>query len=64
MAAVRNEVGQVTPSAQQQVVWSTMEVRRYFRKSVELEFPRLPVLSYQELSPEMQIQLTARISIG
>lgn len=41
-----------------------MEIRRYFRKSVELEFPRLQVLSYQELSPEMQIQLTARISIG
>ena len=52
------------PSAQQPVVLTTMEIRRYFRKLVELEFPHLAVLSYQELSPEMNIQPIARISLG
>ena len=50
------------------VRWATappdMEIRRYFRKLVELEFPHLAVLSYQELSPEMNIQPIARISLG
>ena len=64
LAAVRNEVGNLPPSAQQPVVLTTMEIRRYFRKLVELEFPHLAVLSYQELSPEMNIQPIARISLG
>ena len=63
LAAVRNEVGNLPPSAQQPVVLTTMEIRRYFRKLVELEFPQLAVLSYQELSPEMNIQPIARISL-
>ncbi len=64
LAAVRNEVGNLPPSAQQPVILTTMEIRRYFRKLVELEFPHLAVLSYQELSPEMNIQPIARISLG
>jgi len=64
LAAVRNEIGNLPPSAQQPVVLTTMEIRRYFRKLVELEFPHLAVLSYQELSPEMNIQPIARISLG
>jgi len=64
LASVRNEVGNLPPSAQQPVVLTTMEIRRYFRKLVELEFPHLAVLSYQELSPEMNIQPIARISLG
>lgn len=64
LAAVRNEIGNLPPSAQQPVILTTMEIRRYFRKLVELEFPHLAVLSYQELSPEMNIQPIARISLG
>ena len=64
LSAVRNEVGNLPPSAQQPVILTTMEIRRYFRKLVELEFPHLAVLSYQELSPEMNIQPIARISLG
>ena len=63
LTAVRNEVGNLPPSAQQPVVLTTMEIRRYFRKLVELEFPHLAVVSYQELSPEMNIQPIARITL-
>ncbi len=64
LAAVRREIGNLPPSAQQPVVLTTQEIRRYFRKLVELEFPHLAVVSYQELSPEMNIQPIARISLG
>ena len=63
LSAVRNEVGNLPPTAQNPVILTTMEIRRYFRKLVELEFPHLAVLSYQELSPDMNIQPIARISL-
>ncbi len=64
LTAVRNEVGSLPASAQQPVILTTMEIRRYFRKLVELEFPHLAVVSYQELSPEMNIQPIARITLA
>ena len=63
LTAVRNEVGNLPPTAQNPVILTTMEIRRYFRKLVELEFPHLAVLSYQELSPDMNIQPIARITL-
>lgn len=63
LTSVRNEVGNLPPTAQNPVILTTMEIRRYFRKLVELEFPHLAVLSYQELSPDMNIQPIARISL-
>ncbi|MEE2960961.1 MAG: type III secretion system export apparatus subunit SctV [Myxococcota bacterium] len=63
LTAVRSEVGNLPPTAQNPVILTTMEIRRYFRKLVELEFPHLAVLSYQELSPDMNIQPIARISL-
>ena len=63
LSAVRTEVGSLPPTAQTPVILTTMEIRRYFRKLVELEFPHLAVLSYQELSPDMNIQPIARISL-
>jgi len=64
LTAVRNEVGSLPPSAQQPVIFTTMEIRRYVRKLVELEFAHLAVVSYQELSPEMNIQPIARITLS
>ncbi len=64
LASVRREIGNLPPSAQQPVILTTQEIRRYFRKLVELEFPHLAVVSYQELSPEMNIQPIARITLG
>ena len=39
------------------------EVRRFVRKLVELEFPELTVLSYQELASELNIQPVGRITM-
>ncbi|MDR4484513.1 MAG: FHIPEP family type III secretion protein [Nitrospirales bacterium] len=60
--AVREEIGLLPTTTQSPVILTTMEVRRRLRKLVSLEFPHLAVLSYQELSPDINIQPIARIS--
>src|SRR3989344_3612167 len=45
------------------VILTIAEIRRYFRKIIELEFPQLSVLSYQELSENLRIQPIARVSL-
>jgi type III secretion protein V len=64
LAALRKEIGDLPSSAQQPVFLTTQEIRRYFRKLVELEFPHVAVVSYQELAPEMNIQPVARVSLA
>ncbi|MBI2066609.1 MAG: type III secretion system export apparatus subunit SctV [Deltaproteobacteria bacterium] len=51
------------PGSKPPVILTVSEVRRYFRKIIELEFPQLAVLSYQELSESLRIQPIARVSI-
>jgi type III secretion protein V len=45
-------------------VLTTMEIRRYVRRLLEVDFPELPVLSFTELLPELQIQPVARVSLS
>jgi type III secretion protein V len=63
IAALRGEIGRVAPTAQKPIVITDMELRRFVRKMVELEFPTLSVLSYQELPPELNVQPVSRISL-
>jgi type III secretion protein V len=63
LAAFRREVGNLPPTAQQPVIVTDQEIRRFVRRIAELEFRNLAVLSYQELAPELSIQPLARISL-
>lgn len=63
LKAVDAEVGTLPPTAQSPVLLTTFEVRHSLRKVVEKKYPRLAVVSYQELSPDMNIQPIARISV-
>jgi type III secretion protein V len=61
--AVKNECGHLPPTAQRPVLLTSMDIRRYVRKLLEYEFnPPFSVVSYQELSPDLNIQPVARIS--
>ncbi|MBU1917781.1 MAG: type III secretion system export apparatus subunit SctV [bacterium] len=51
------------PGAKPPVILTTSEIRRYFRKIIELEFPQLSVLSYQELAENLRIQPIARVNL-
>lgn len=61
--AIRREVANLPPTAQQPVIVTDMELRRFVRKMVELEFPQLAVVSFQELTPELNVQPIGRVSM-
>ncbi len=63
LEALRREIANLPPTAQKPVVITDMELRRFVRKMVELEFPTLAVLSYQELTPELNVQPVGRVSM-
>jgi len=44
-------------------VLAPMDIRRFMRKIVERDFPDLAVLSFQELSPQVNIQPLERIEL-
>ena len=43
------------------LILTTVEVRRMLRKHIELEFPEIAILSYQELAPDASISPLAHI---
>jgi type III secretion protein V len=45
-------------SLTQPVILTNMEIRRYVKKLIELEFPQFAVLSYQELSKMYSVSLS------
>jgi hypothetical protein len=62
LKGVREEVGRVSPTSQNPVILTTLEVRSRLRKAIYHEFPGLVVVNYQELSADMNIKPLARIS--
>ena len=61
--SVKTNVGDLSQMAQKPVLLTSMDVRRYVKKLIELEIPDLPVLSYQELTQEITIQPLAKINL-
>jgi flagellar biosynthesis component FlhA/lipopolysaccharide biosynthesis regulator YciM len=59
-AAIRAEMDRSYSGA---VILTGIEIRRALRRLLASEFPRLSVLCYQELSPELSIQPLGRISL-
>jgi type III secretion protein V len=60
---VKKAVGDLSASAQKPVLLTSMDIRRYVRKLIELEIYDLPVLSYQELTQDINIQPLGRIDM-
>lgn len=63
VAAVKKEVGNIGKSLERPVLLTSMDIRRYVRKLIEMELYELPVLSHQELTEEITIQPLGKISI-
>lgn len=64
VAAVRAELGSLPAMAQVPVVLTTSSVRPIFRELIARVFPRVAVMCYQELSPDLNIQPIARIGLS
>jgi type III secretion protein V len=62
--AIKDEVGDFTNETNRPVLLTSMDIRRYVRKLIELELYELPVLSHQELTEEITIQPLGRINMA
>jgi type III secretion protein V len=57
----QHEIGQLPPTAQRAAIVTDREIRRFVKRVLSRDFPELQVLSYEELSPEMNVQVLGKI---
>jgi len=62
-ARLKEAVGELSPTPPRPVLLTSMDIRRYVRKMIEVDYYELPVLSYQELTREIVVQPLARIEL-
>jgi type III secretion protein V len=62
LSALHQEIDRLRNPGLPPAILTTMTVRRRLRQLIASEFPALPVLSYQELVSELNIQPVANIS--
>jgi type III secretion protein V len=60
---VRQTVGDLSQMQSKPVLIVSMDIRRYVRKLIEGDYYGLPVLSYQELTQQINIQPLGRVSL-
>lgn len=63
LQGIRNVVAPPPPGGQPPVLLTAIDVRRFVRKLVEMEFSDISVVSYQEIVPEIRIQPLGRIQL-
>ncbi|HVY62672.1 MAG TPA: type III secretion system export apparatus subunit SctV [Planctomycetota bacterium] len=63
LAAARKTLGNLPATATRPIVLTAVDVRRYLKKLLELDMPQVVVLSYQEISPLLQVQPIGRITM-
>jgi type III secretion protein V len=61
-ALIQAVLSELAPATSAPVILTSIESRKLLRELLAKEFPYLAVLSYQELSPDMNIQPLARIT--
>ena len=62
--AVKESTGDLLAQAHRPVLLTSMDIRRYVRKLIEMELYDLPVLSHQELTEEITIRPLGRIQLN
>src|SRR5690606_37411766 len=60
---IKRSVGDLSAASRAPVLLTSMDIRRYLRKMIEQDLYELPVLSYQELTQEINVQPLARIEL-
>lgn len=63
VANIRTAVGDIAVNTRKPVLLTSMDIRRYMRKMIEQDLYELPVLSYQELTQEINVQPLARVEL-
>lgn len=63
MNGLKRSIGDVSRHAQRPVIVAPMDIRRFVQKLTDREFPGLTVLSYQELSPRVNVQVISKVEL-
>ncbi|MDR3175522.1 MAG: type III secretion system export apparatus subunit SctV [Desulfovibrio sp.] len=63
ISAVGAAAGQYAQHTQKPVLMASMDIRRYVRRLIEKDHYNLPVVSYQELTPEITVQPVGRVRL-
>lgn len=63
VASLSSTIGDISRHSLKPVILAPMDIRRFMRKIVERDFPDLAILSFQELSPQVNIQPLERIEL-
>ena len=63
LESIKSTVGELPSTGSRPVLLASMDIRRFMRKLIEQDLYELQVLSYQELTPEVNIQPLARIDL-
>lgn len=61
---IKSTVGDLSRSMHKPVLLTSMDIRRYIRKMIEQDLYELPVLSFQELTQDINIQPLSRVELG
>jgi len=61
--AIGRSIAGISEGGPAPVILTNVDIRRYVRRLVETEHPRIAVLSYPELAPEAQVQPLGRIRV-
>lgn len=64
MQAMKATITPYPQGAQPPVLLTAIDVRRFSKKLIESDYPDMPVLSYQEIVPEIKIQPLGRIQLS
>ena len=64
IASLKAAVGNLSQHATSPVMLTPMDIRRFMRKVIERDFPSIAVLSFQELTPDVNIQPLERLKLA
>jgi type III secretion protein V len=62
MAAARTQIGELPPGAQRPVIVTDSEIRRFVKRLLDFAIPEITVLSYDQLTPQINLQPLGTIS--
>ncbi len=63
VSEIKSAIGDLQKAAHKPVLLTSMDIRRYMKKLIESEIHDLPVLSHQEMAPDINLQPLGRIAI-
>lgn len=63
VGSISSAIGDRNQHAMMPAIVTAMDIRRFMRKIIERDLPEIPVLSFQELTPDVNIQPLERIQL-